>query len=108
MLAALPLSHPLAERDVVHWTDLRGARFLLPAADPGPEIRDMLLGRLAVSSATPDTRMLQASRQTVLSVLRGSTAISLVCEGCTGARAPDVVYRTIHDDTGQALTARIG
>src|SRR3546814_16773954 len=44
MLAALPLSHPLAERDVVHWTDLRGERFLLPAADPGPEIRDVLLG----------------------------------------------------------------
>ena len=29
-LEALPGSHPLAQRDVVHWTDLRGERFLLP------------------------------------------------------------------------------
>lgn len=48
MLVALPALHPLADHDVVHWTDLRGERFLLPAADPGPEIQDMLLGRLAV------------------------------------------------------------
>src|SRR3546814_8673186 len=66
MLAALPLSHPLAERDVVHWTDLRGEHFLLPAADPGPEIRDMLLGRLPISGGKPDIRMSRASRETVL------------------------------------------
>ena len=35
MLAALPVSHRFAERDVIHWTDLRGEHFLLPAADGG-------------------------------------------------------------------------
>ena len=104
MLVALPASHPLAERDVVHWTDLRSERFLLPVADPGPEIRDMLLGRLAVSGAKPDIRMLQASRETVLSVLGGSSGVSIVCEGSTGARYPDVVYRAIHGEQGPALT----
>ena len=108
MLVALPASHPLAERDVVHWTDLRSERFLLPVADPGPEIRDMLLGRLAVSGATPDIRMLQASRETVLSVLGGSSAISVVCEGSTGARYPDVVYRAMHGEQGPALTGHSG
>lgn len=108
MLVALPLSHPLAERDVVHWTDLRGERFLLPAADPGPEIRDMLLGRLAASSAKPDIRMFQASRETVLSVLGGSSGISIVCEGSTGARYPDVIYRAIHGEQGPALTGHSG
>ncbi|WP_448658252.1 LysR substrate-binding domain-containing protein [Sphingomonas sp. CJ99] len=108
MLAALPLSHPLAERDVVHWTDLRGERFLLPAADPGPEIRDILLGRLAASSGKLDIRMLQASRETVLSILGGSSGISIVCEGSTGARYPDVVYRAIHGEQGPALTGHSG
>lgn len=108
MLAALPASHPLAERDVVHWTDLRGERFLLPVADPGPEIRDMLLGRLAVSGAKPDIRMLQASRETVLSILGGNSGISIVCEGSTGARYPDVVYRAIHGEQGPALTGHSG
>lgn len=98
MLVALPVAHPLTEHDVVHWTDLRDEQFLMPAADPGPEMRDILIGRLAVSGATPDIRMLQASRETILSVLGGGSAVSLVCEGSTGARYPDVVYRPIHGE----------
>lgn len=43
VMVALSSSHPLAEREIIHWTDLRSERFLLPATDPGPEIRDMLL-----------------------------------------------------------------
>lgn len=108
MLVALPETHPLAEGDMVHWTDLRGERFLLPAADPGPEIRDMLLGRLAVSGTKPDIRMLQSSRETVLSVLGGSRGVTIVCEGSTGARYPDVVYRPIHGEQGPALTGYSG
>jgi DNA-binding transcriptional LysR family regulator len=108
MLAALPASHRLASRDVVHWTDLRAERFMLPVADPGPEIRDMLFGRLAVSGTKPEIRMLQASRETVLSVLGGSSGVSIVCEGATGARYPDVVYRPIHGEQGPALTGYSG
>ncbi|SPU54813.1 Ben and cat operon transcriptional regulator [Brevundimonas vesicularis] len=108
MLAALPATHPLAESGVVHWTDLRDERFLLPASDPGPDIRDVLLGRLAVSGTKPDIRMRQASRETVLSVLGGSSCVSIVCEGSTGARYPDVVYRPIHGEQGPALTGYSG
>lgn len=108
MLVALRASHPLAERDIVHWTDLRDARFLLPVTDPGPEIRNMLLGRLANSGTKPDIRMHQASRETVLSVLGGSADVSIVCEGSTGARYPDVVYRPIHGEQGPALIGYSG
>ena len=108
MLVALPVSHPLAEREMIHWTDLRGERFLLPAGDPGPEIRNMLLGRLAVSGAKPDIRMHQSSRETVLSVLGSSPGVSIVCEGSTGAHYPDVVYRPIHGEQGPALTGFSG
>lgn len=108
ILLALPTPHPLAERGVVHWTDLRNERFLFPVADPGPEIRDILLGRLAASGAKPDIRMLQASRETVLSLLGGSSGVSIVCEGSTGASYPDVVYRAIHGEQGPALTAHSG
>lgn len=104
MLVALPGSHPLANQEVVHWTDLRGERFVLPAADPGPAIRDMLLGRLAVSGGKPDIRVSRSSRETVLSVLGVSSGVSIVCEGSTGAHYPDVVYRPIHGEQGPALT----
>lgn len=108
MLVALPTSHPLAERGVVHWTDLRGERFVLPAADPGPEIRDMLLGRLAISGSKPDIRISRASRETVLSVLGAGSGMSIVCEGSTGALYPNVVYRPIHGEQGPALTGYSG
>ena len=108
MLVALPASHLLAGRDVVHWTDLRSERFLLPVTDPGPEIRNMLLGRLAASGTKPEIRMLQASRDTVLSVIGGSSGISIVCEGSTGASYPDVIYRPIHGEQGPALTGYSG
>lgn len=108
MLVALPASHPLAERAVVHWTDLGGERFLLPTADLGSEIRDMLLGRLAISGAKPDIQMHQASRETVLSILGGNSCVSIVCECSTGVSYPDVVYRPIHGEQGPALTGYSG
>jgi DNA-binding transcriptional LysR family regulator len=100
--AALPSAHALAERDIIHWTDLRAEQFYLPAADPGTEVRDLLLGRLAQSGITPDIEMQRCSREAILSLLGESAALSIVCEGAIGVRYPDVVYRPIHGEQGQA------
>ena len=108
ILAALSASHPLADRDVVHWTDLRAERFILTVADPGPAMRDMLLGRLAVSGVTPDIQTHQCSRETILSLLGGGFGVSLVCEGSTGAHYPDVVFRPIHGEQGPAFAGYAG
>ena len=108
ILVALPAAHPLAEGDMVHWTDLGGERFHLPAADPGPELRDILLGRLSGSGAPPEIKMHRASRETILSVLGGGYGVSIVCEGSTGAHYPDVVYRPIHGEQGPALIGYSG
>lgn len=108
ILAALPTSHPLAARDYVNWTDLRSERFALTAADPGPDIRDLLFGRLSLSGAQPNVRLLQTSRETVLSLLGASRQVSIVCEGSIGTRYPEVVYRPIHGEQGPALTVYSG
>ena len=108
ILAALPTSHRLSQHEVAHWTDLKGECFLLPAADPGPHVRDMLLGRLSVSGTKPDIRMVKSSRETVLSILGGSLGVSIVCEGSTGAHYPDVVYRPVHGEQGPALIGYSG
>lgn len=108
ILIALPLSHPLADREFVQWTDLRTERFVLPAADPGPDIRDMLLGRLSMSGSAPDIRMCRTSRETILSLLGHGGCASVVCEGSTGTRYPGVVYRSIHGEQGPALTVYSG
>jgi len=108
ILIALPVDHRLAPLDIVQWTDLRSQRFVLPAADPGPDIRDMLLGRLSMSGVQPDIKMSQTSRETVLSLVGTGERASIVCEGSTGTRYPDMVYRPIHGEQGPALTGYSG
>lgn len=108
MLVALPIKHPLAERQTIQWADLQSERFLLPTADPGPETHDLLLGRLAAFGSQPDIRMQQSSRETILSLLGGGSRISIVCEGSTGVHYPDVVYRPVHNEQGPTLTVYSG
>lgn len=108
ILVALPAKHPLAAQELVNWTDLRSQRFALPAADPGSDIRDMLLGRLSMSGFTPEIRMYRTSRETLLSLLGDGGYVSVVCEGSMGARYPDVIYRPIHGEQGPALTVYSG
>jgi DNA-binding transcriptional LysR family regulator len=108
ILVAVPAAHALADREITHWTDLRAERFVLTEGDPGPDIRDMLLGRLSRSGTSPDILLSPTSRETVLSLLGAGCRLSVVCEGSTGVQYPDLVYRPIHGEQGPALTCYSG
>lgn len=108
VFVAMSNGHSLSERDVVNWVDMRDQRFVLPTADPGPEIRDMLVGRLWQSGTRPDIELHPVSRETILSVLGETMMLSVACEGATGALYPDVVYRPVHGEQGPALIAYSG
>ena len=69
ILVAMPEGHALAERERIHWTDLTGERFLLTEQDPGPETRNMLLGKLGMPGYSPEIDMEDIRRDTVLSVI---------------------------------------
>ncbi|WP_375287852.1 LysR substrate-binding domain-containing protein [Sphingomonas sp.] len=82
VLAALPATHLLAERDVVHWTDLRNEVIYLPLAGTGADLRDMLLDWLGVSGVSPDIQIHHCSRETILSILgRGWRRCDRRCGG---------------------------
>ncbi|MBN9631871.1 MAG: hypothetical protein J0I18_14890, partial [Actinobacteria bacterium] len=53
IMVAFPKAHPLAARDFVYWTDLKTERFLMSRRDPGPEIQDILLSKLASPGDRP-------------------------------------------------------
>lgn len=108
IFVASPATHRFSEQDIVYWTDLRYEKILLPSADPGSEIRNMLLGRLAMSGSKSDIQVSKASRETILSILGVGSGVSIVCEGSTGAVYPDVVYRPIHGEQGPALAGFSG
>lgn len=109
ILIALPATHRLSGCECLHWTDLRHERFVLPVADPGLDIRDMLLGRLSMSGLQPDIRICRTSRETVLSLLgEDGGYLSVVCDGATGTQYPDVIYRPVYGEQGPALTVYSG
>ncbi|OWP36720.1 LysR family substrate-binding domain-containing protein, partial [Pseudomonas nitroreducens] len=57
VLVALPEDHAFATRERIHWPDLTGERFLLTEQDPGPETRNMLVGKLGMPGYTPEIDM---------------------------------------------------
>jgi len=105
ILVAMPESHALAERERIHWTDLTGERFLLTERDPGPETRNMLLGKLWMPGYAPEIDMDDIGRETVLSAIALGGRISIVAESALGIQIPGVVFREVHETSGHT---RIG
>ncbi|WP_327754135.1 LysR family transcriptional regulator [Sphingobium sp. SJ10-10] len=100
ILVAMPEGHPLAERERIHWTDLTRERFLLTERDPGPETRNMLLGKLGMPGYTPEIDMNDVSRETVLSAIAPGGHMSIVAESALGIQVPGVVFREVHETNG--------
>ncbi len=103
VMIAVPTSHELASREPIHWHDLTHESFMLPARDPGPETRDMLLGRLSGPGFRPDIKLHAISHESLMSVLGGGRSISVTCEGAQGVQYPDVVMKEVRGAHGQTL-----
>jgi DNA-binding transcriptional LysR family regulator len=98
IMVAVPEEHSLAGRARIHWTDLKGERFLLSSRDPGPEIHDFLIARLAAHGDCPTIFRNDVSRENILSMVGTGQGISLLHECGTGAIYPGVVYREVYSN----------
>lgn len=105
ILIAMPEGHALTNRERIHWIDLTGERFLLTQRDPGPEARNMLLGKLGMPGYSPEIVMDDIGRDTVLSVIALGGHISIVAESALGIHVPGVIFREVHETNGHT---RIG
>jgi DNA-binding transcriptional LysR family regulator len=100
LMVALPNDHPLAEREFVYWTDLKGERFLMSRRDPGPEIEDLILNKLTSPGDRPIIKQIKASNAHVLSVVNSYHAITVLCESGAGNTLPGIVFREVRDGNG--------
>ena len=100
IMVALPKDHSLAARDFVYWTDLKNERFLMSSRDPGPEIQDLLINKLASPGDRPLIKPVNANRESILSVVGADRGICLTCESSIGNVMPGVVYREVRDGNG--------
>lgn len=97
---AMPDCHRLADAEVIHWTDLRDERFRLTERDPGPQFRQLLLGKLADVSINPDIDQEDVSRESLLASVSASARLSIVVEAALGVGIPGIAFREVHDRDG--------
>ncbi|MDH2404839.1 LysR family transcriptional regulator [Bradyrhizobium sp. SSUT18] len=100
VLVALPQDHSLAARDIVYWTDLRGETVLLSHDDPGNELEDLLISKLASREDRPRIERHDVSRGMIKGLISTNTGISLVLESDTIINDADLVYCELRDDAG--------
>lgn len=100
VLVAMPEGHRLAGLERIHWSDLTNERFLLTKRDPGPETRNMLLGKLGMPGYMPKIDMDDIGRDTALSVVALGGHISIVAESALGIHVPGVTFREVHESNG--------
>lgn len=105
ILLALPECHPLADRETVHWTDLRDETILISQCDQGREFEDILISKLVSSEDRPRIERRDVSRDTMRSLVSLGFGVGLVTESDIGFSVSGLVYRELRDGTGPS---RIG
>jgi len=103
ILVAAPEGHAFAERDSVHWIDLREEKILLSRRDPGPELHDLLIAKAASPGDRPNIVRHRAGLANVESLVGAGFGVTILTEAC--ASFPGLIYRELRDG---AEPARIG
>lgn len=100
IMVVLPSSHPLAENKVIHWTDLKDETFLLSDHDPGPELRDVLVSKLAPLGGQPKFVTHNVSQENIKGLVSAGFGVSFTLEASLGSSFPDVAYLEVRDGNG--------
>jgi DNA-binding transcriptional LysR family regulator len=100
ILLALLEGHPLAGKDPVYWTDLRGETVLLSQYDPGCELEDLLMSKLVSPEDRPKIARHDVSRGIIRALIAAGFGVSLVTESDIGASVSGLTYREIRDGAG--------
>lgn len=91
-------NHPLGNRAPLYWTDLRGATFLVTAADPGGLIASMIHARLAGPRSVPRIIAQSVSRDNLLRFAGGDCLA--VTAGTAAVTDPEMLMCEVYDAFG--------
>jgi DNA-binding transcriptional LysR family regulator len=105
MLVAIPEGHPFANRESLHWVDLRGEKILLGRRDPGPELHDLLIAKVTSPGDRPKIVRHRAGLANLKSLVGAGFGVTVLTEASAGANFVGVIYRELRDG---AEPARIG
>jgi len=97
---AIAAGHGLAAQERIYWTDLRDCTFLVTAAEPGPDIAQMIRARLSAPGHCPCVETQAVSPQSLLPLVSGNrVAVSFGSQPPSGSHDA-AVFRVPHDAFG--------
>ncbi|MCP3418650.1 LysR family transcriptional regulator [Bradyrhizobium brasilense] len=99
VVVALPQTHRLTARDVVHWSELREEALLSSQHGPAPELLKLLISKMGGSDPC---RLLyhDLALDRLLTLVGADWGVLLALEGATGAAYQGVTFREVHDAEG--------
>ncbi|MBR2813009.1 MAG: LysR family transcriptional regulator [Reyranella sp.] len=100
IVAALSSRHPLSNSEVIEWSDLKDETFLLSQWDPGLDLRNLILKKLAAPGDAPKIETWDTSNEKVLGMVEAGLHVSVHCESWTSLAYPGVRFREIRDASG--------
>lgn len=100
IVAALSARHPLSNSEVIDWSDLKDETFLLSQWDPGLDLRNLILKKLAAPGTTPKIETWDASNEKVLGMVEAGFHVSIHFESWTGLAYSGVRFRELRDASG--------
>lgn len=98
VVVVLPEHHPLAKNEDVRWADLQSEDFVTMATEPGPEIHEYIIRKIARLGYSPRVVRHSVGRETLMNMVGIGIGITIGAESWAGVRYPSVVFRRIIDD----------
>ncbi|MGB3832639.1 MAG: LysR substrate-binding domain-containing protein [Mesorhizobium sp.] len=92
---AMAVQHPLAGCNALDWPQLKGGHFIVSTMEPGPEVHDYIVRRLADYSTYPDVTSHHVTVDTLMHMVAIGEGITLVSEGWTSMCYPDLALRPL-------------
>lgn len=94
---ALPGSHRLADCECLDWSEMREERFIVSRYEPGSDIYDYIVRRIANLSPYPVVEYRRVFQGTLMHLVGLGDGITLVSEAWTHMTFPDVVMVPLTD-----------
>lgn len=92
---ALWEGHPLVERPKLDWPDIKTEHFLVSRAEPGPEVHDYIVRRLADYSSYPDVEEKAALQDNLMNLVSLRQGITVVSAAWAAVKIPGLVLRPL-------------
>jgi DNA-binding transcriptional LysR family regulator len=95
---ALPEDHRFSSLEAIHWPDLQSECFIVGREEPGPEIHEYLIRRLATLGFHPDVRRLSVCRESLFHLVAMGFGATLTSESAVATPFRGVRFKPIAGD----------